>query len=473
MLERPPEGERAPTRVGAVMASLTARIDARALAPGARLPSVRDLAATLKVSKSTVVEAYDRLVAAGAVVPRRGSGFFVAGRTRPLLLARAAERREPVADWLWSIRASLEADPNLIQPGAGWLPESWMPEVGIQRALRDLARDREFRKTQYDSPAGFAPLRQQLAVRMAERGVAASPDQIVLTDSGTHAIDLAMRFLVQPGDTVAVEDPSYFRMLPLLSAHRVNVVAAPMTREGPDIEALEALFAAHAPRLYLTIAALSNPTGATLSAAVAHRVLKLAERHDVMIIEDELFADFEPGPPAARLAGFDGLDRVVQVGSYSKTISAALRCGYLAARPDWIGSIIDLKLAVSLSSGHFAAAFLHRVLTEAGYRRHLTALRARLADAMGRTITRLKAAGLTPWIEPAGGAFIWARLPDGLDATAIARHGLENGVAFAPGPVFSASSEASGFLRFNAATSLNPRAFEALEEAMAVAGKRT
>ena len=197
-----------------------------------------------------------------------------------------------------------------------------------------------------------------------------------------------------------------------------------MTREGPDIEALEALFVAHAPRLYLTIAGLSSPTGAALSAAVAHRVLKLAERHDVVIIEDEIFADFEPGAPAPRLAGFDGLDRVIQVGSYSKTISAALRCGYLAARPDWIDSIVDLKLAVSLSSGHFAAAFLHRVLTEAGYRRHLTALRARLADAMGHTLTRLKAAGLTPWIEPAGGVFIWARLPDGLDATMIARHGL-------------------------------------------------
>lgn len=171
MLDRPSSSERAPTRVGAVMASLKARMDSRTLAPGARLPSVRALAVSLTVSKSTVVEAYDRLVAEGAVVARRGSGFFVAGPTRPLVLAREAERREPVACWLWSIRAALEADPDLVQPGSGWLPESWMPELGMQRALRDLARDRAFRKTQYDSPAGFAPLRQQLAVRMSERGV--------------------------------------------------------------------------------------------------------------------------------------------------------------------------------------------------------------------------------------------------------------------------------------------------------------
>ncbi|MGO9774349.1 MAG: PLP-dependent aminotransferase family protein [Roseiarcus sp.] len=453
------------------MASLKGRMDSRALTPGARLPSVRALAASLAVSKSTVVEAYDRLVAEGAVSARRGSGFFVAGPTRPLVLARAVERREPVADWLWSIRAALESDPDVVQPGSGWLPESWLPETGMQRALRHLARDRAFRKTQYDSPIGYAPLRRQLAVRLGERGVAASPEQIVLTDSTTQAIDLALRFLVQPGDTVVVDDPGYFRLLPLLKAHRVDVVGVTHTPKGPDVEALANAFEAHAPRVYLTIAGLHNPTGAALSAAVAHRVLKLAERRDVVIIEDEIFADFETGAAAARLAGFDGLERVIQVGSYSKTISAALRCGYLAVRPDWVDPIVDLKLATSLSSGHFAAAFLHRILTEAGYRRHLGALRARLADAMGKTLVRLRAGGLTPWIEPSGGMFVWARLPDGLDAAQVARFGLRNGAAFAPGPVFSASDEARGFMRFNAAASLNPRAFEALDQAMRAASR--
>ena len=471
MLDRPPSRDRAPTRVGAVMASLKGRMDSRALTPGARLPSVRALAASLAVSKSTVVEAYDRLVAEGAVSARRGSGFFVAGPTRPLVLARAVERREPVADWLWSIRAALESDPDVVQPGSGWLPESWLPETGMQRALRHLARDRAFRKTQYDLPIGYAPLRRQLAVRLGERGVAASPEQIVLTDSTTQAIDLALRFLVQPGDTVVVDDPGYFRLLPLLKAHRVDVVGVTHTPKGPDVEALANAFEAHAPRVYLTIAGLHNPTGAALSAAVAHRVLKLAERRDVVIIEDEIFADFETGAAAARLAGFDGLERVIQVGSYSKTISAALRCGYLAVRPDWVDPIVDLKLATSLSSGHFAAAFLHRILTEAGYRRHLGALRARLADAMGKTLVRLRAGGLTPWIEPSGGMFVWARLPDGLDAAQVARFGLRNGAAFAPGPVFSASDEARGFMRFNAAASLNPRAFEALDQAMRAASR--
>ncbi len=472
MLERSPV-VRAPTRVAAAMAALKARIDSRALAPGARLPSVRAFAASLAVSKSTVVEAYERLVAEGEVTARRGAGFFVAGPRRPLVLAQASEPREPVADWLRSHRAALAADPDVVQPGSGWLPESWMPEVGIQRALRDLARDHGFRKTHYDAAVGYEPLRRQLAVRLGERGVAASPEQIVLTNSTTQAIDLAMRFLVQPGDVVAVDDPSYFRLLPLLKAHRVEVVAAPLTRQGPDVDALGALFAAHAPRLYLTVAAFHNPTGLSLSPAVAHRILKLVERHQVVVIEDEIFADFEPGAPGTRLAAFDGLERVIQVGSFSKTISAALRCGYLALRPDWVDPVVDLKLATSLSSGHFAAAFLHRMLTEAGYRRHLSALRARLADAMGRTVTRLKSVGLTPWIEPHGGIFLWARLPEGLDAATIARFALREGVGLAPGPVFSAAPDAHAFLRFNAAASLSPRNFDALERAMAQATART
>jgi DNA-binding transcriptional MocR family regulator len=466
MLERSPI-ERAPTRVAAVMASLKARIESRALAPGARLPSVRALAASLAVSKSTVVEAYERLVAEGEVTARRGAGFFVAGPTRPLVLAQTSEPREPIAEWLRSHRAALAADPDVVQPGSGWLPESWMPEAGIQRALRDLARDHAFRKTHYDSAAGYEPLRRQLAVRLGERGVVASPEQIVLTDSTTQAIDLAMRFLVQPGDVVAVDDPSYFRLLPLLKAHRVEVVAAPLTTEGPDVAALGALFAARSPRLYLTVAAFHNPTGLSLSPAVAHRILMLVERHQVVVIEDEIFADFEPGPPGTRLAAFDGLERVIQVGSYSKTVSAALRCGYLALRPDWVDPVVDLKLATSLSSGHFAAAFLYRMLTEAGYRRHLSALRTRLADAMGRTLVRLRAAGLTPWIEPRGGVFVWARLPDGLDAPAVARLALAEGVGLAPGPVFSAAPDACAYLRFNAAASLSPRSFDALERAMA------
>ncbi len=468
MLDQNPPEPRNPTLLAGVIAMIQARIASRALAPGARLPSVRRLAATMSVSKSTAVEAYDRLVAEGAIIARRGSGFYVAGPTRPLSLAALSPQLDRAIDPLWLMRQSLQAGPDVLKPGSGWLPDSWMPDLSLQRSLRRVARDAPASRVQYDAPLGFAPLRLQHARRLAERGVNADPDQILLTDSASQSLDLLCRFLLEPGENVLVDDPCYFNFLALLRAHRVNAFGVPYTPEGPDVEAFARLLTVHKPRFYLTIAGLHNPTGATMSPVTAHRLLKLAETHDLIVIEDDVFADFEP-EPAARFAGLDGFERVIQVGSLSKTISAAIRGGYIAAKPEWIEPLIDLKLASSQGNGRLSAVLLHRLLEDAGRRRHLDALRAKLSGAMGQTIRRLGALGLTPWVAPRGGLFLWARLPDGLDAAEIARHGLKNGIVFAPGNVFSLSLGASGFLRFNVAQCAPPRIFEGLEEAMTAA----
>ncbi len=455
-------------RVETVARHIRSRIADRALARGARLPSVRELAAKLSVSKSTVVEAYDRLVAEGAIMARRGSGFFVAGAARPLTLTSANPPPEPAVDPSWINRHAMIAAPDFLCPGAGWLPDSWVLDLGVQRALRLAARDDPQRRRQYDEPLGFAPLRRLFSVRLAERAVPVDPDQIIVTDSCSQALDLVCRFLLDAGDAVVVDDPCYFNFHSLLRACRAKTLAVPMTPDGPDVAALARLFAEHRPRLYLTNAGLQNPTGATLAPAVAHRVLSLAEEHDVVILEDDTFADFE-AEPSTRLAGLDGLHRVVQVGSATKTVGAATRCGYIAARADWIAPLVDLKLATSMGNSATGAVMLHRVLTESGYRRHLEALRRKLADSMGHTLRRLRDHGLTPWIEPRGGVYVWARLPDGVAAADVARHGLMRKVMFAPGPAFSASETAAGYLRFNVARSVEPRVYEALDEAIAAA----
>ena len=460
--------DRPSSRIDAVLGFLRSRIASRALARGARLPSVRELADKLSVSKSTVVEAYDRLVAEGAVVARRGSGFFVAGAPEPLALSAADPPPEPALDPLWLTRASISAPPGFLLPGAGFLPDSWVLDLGVQRALRLAARDDAGRRRQYDEPMGFAPLRRLFAVRLAERAVFADPDQIIVTDSCSQALDLVCRFLLSANDTVVVDDPCYFNFLSLLKAFRARVVAVPMTPDGPDVDALARLFAEHRPRLYLTNPILQNPTGATLTPAVAHRVLRLAEDFDVTILEDDTFADFE-SEPAIRLAGLDGFRRVVQVGSATKTVGAATRCGYVAARADWISPLVDMKLATSMGNSATGAALLHRVLTESGYRRHLDFLRRKAADAMGLALRGLRDHGLEPWIEPRAGVFLWARLPDGVMAADVARYGLTKKVMFAPGPAFSASDEARSYLRFNVARVNEPRVYETLDEAIAAA----
>lgn len=453
------------TLVGNAMAAIKQRIAGRTLTPGAQVPSIRAFARTMGISKSTAVEAYERLAAEGVIRSRPGSGFYVAAPLAPLSLAEIGPKLDRAVDPLWVSRQSLEAGDTILKPGCGWLPASWMPEGGLRRALRTLSRADNPTLTDYGTPLGLPALRHLLARRMGENGIEASPEQIMLTESGTQAIDLLCRFLLEPGDTVLVDDPCYFNFHALLRAHRANIVGVPYTPSGPDIETFAQALTEHRPRLYITNSALHNPTGAILSPVVAHRLLKLAEQSGLTIIEDDIFADFEH-TPAPRLAAFDGLNRVVHIGSFSKTLSASVRCGFIAAPRDWIEGLTDLKIATSFGGGRLSSELVLSLLKDGSYRKHMEAIRARLSRAMSETIGRLKALGITPWTEPQAGMFLWCRLPDGIDASDVARTALIANVVLAPGNAFSSSQTASGFVRFNVAQSEDERIFKVLKRAM-------
>lgn len=455
------------TRVEQVMRAIKQRIAARLLLPGAKLPSIRSFSETMATSKSTVVEAYDRLAAEGLIQSRRGSGFYVAGHLAPLTLAEIGPKLDHAIDPLWVSRTSLDAGEDTLKPGCGWLPASWMPEGAIRRALRAIARLNDSVLTDYTSPLGLQPLRQLLSRRLGEHGIEAPANQIMLTDSGTHAIDLICRFLLEPGDSVIVDDPCYFNFHALLKAHRVNVVGVPYTANGPDLALFARALEEYRPRLYITNAAFHNPTGAVLSPVVAHRLLKFAELHDLTIVEDDIFADFEY-EPAPRLAAFDGLNQVVHIGSFSKSISASVRCGFIAARRDWIEGLTDLRIATSFGGSRLGAELVLFMLKEGAYRKHIDSLRVQLARSMEHTIARLKVLGIVPWMEPRGGMLLWCKLPDGIDAAGIAKFGLENGIVFAPGNVFSQSQSASSYMRFNVAQCDDTHIFDVLAKAMAL-----
>ncbi len=453
------------TRVEMVMATIRQRIAGRSLTPGARLPSVRGLAASMKLSTSTVVDAYERLVAEGAILSRPGSGFYVANQAAPFALAEAGPKLDRAVDPFWISRQSLEAGESDLKPGCGWLPPSWLPGEAMRRGLRTLARAEEPALADYGSPLGLPALRQLISRRMGERGIEASPDQILLAESGTQAIDLLCRFLLEAGDTVLVDNPCYFNFHALLRAHRAKIVSVPYTPSGPDLELFAQTLAEHRPRLYITNSAIHNPTGATLSPVTAHRVLKLADQFDLTIIEDDIFADFEY-TPAPRLAAFDGLERVIHIGSFSKTLSASARCGFVAARPEWIEGLTDLKIATSFGGGRMTAELVLNVLSDGGYRKHMEMLRQSLAGAMTEVSARLKGLGIMPWLEPQAGMFLWCRLPDGIDAANVARAALEKRIVLAPGNAFSLSQSATNFMRFNVSQTLDARVFAVLADVL-------
>ncbi len=453
------------TRIDTVMADVKQKIATVTYISGTRLPSVRAAAKTYGFSASTIVEAYERLATEGLIYSRPGAGFYVANITAPLSLADMKPNLDRTVDPLWISRQSLEPSTDTLKPGCGWLPPEWLYEEGMRRGLRVAAKAEAKVVSEYATPLGLLELRQLLTRRMAGLGIEAQPAQVILTDSGTQAIDLILRFLLTPGDTVVVDDPCYFNFHALLRAHRVKVVGVPYSANGPDVQAFEVILAEHKPRLYITNAAIHNPTGATLSPATAYQVLQLAQAAGLYIIEDDIFADFEM-TPAPRLAALDGLSRVFYIGSFSKTLSASLRCGYIAAPSAWVESLLDLKIATGFGGGQLAAAVVLSALTDNGYRKHMSTVHNRLAKARVQTVAKLAKLNIHPWLIPQAGMFLWCKLPEGNDAAKLASRCLAQGVVLAPGNAFSQSQSAERFMRFNIAQAADARIYQVLAGAL-------
>ncbi|NNM75256.1 PLP-dependent aminotransferase family protein [Enterovirga sp. DB1703] len=448
------------------MDEIRGKLAGRALGPGEKLPSIRRFAAVMGVSPSTVVEAYDRLAAEGTIVSRPGSGFYVSRSAPSLAIAEVEPRRDMAVDPLWVSRQSLDAGTDVLKLGCGWLPSGWMPNAAIRRAARGLAKADDVVLADYGNTRGSLPLRRLLARQFAAEGLDLRPSQLLLTSSGTQAIDLICRLLLRPGDRVLVDDPCYFNFQALLRVHQVRIVGVPFTPTGPDPSLFSEALAAHRPRLYITNSALHNPTGATLSPQTAHRILNAAAAHDLTIVEDDIFADLEP-EPSPRLAALDGLSRVIRIGSFSKTLSASVRCGYVAARSDWIEALVDLQVATSFGGpSPVAAELVYATLSDGSYRKHLDALRRRLSKARREAAGKLERLGIRPWLMPRGGFYLWCELPEGLDAAELARAALREKLVLAPGDVFSPSRSAGGFMRFNVAQMSDPRAIALLSRAM-------
>lgn len=464
------------TLVGQLTEWARMRIDERVFRAGMRMPSIRQLAQDKGISRFTVVEAYERLVALGYLESRRGSGFYV--REQPGLAAQAGEGAwgqanvnnpnagkggkggaESVAprniDVTWLLRSMYHTAEPHKAPGLGFLPNAWLDGELISSALRGLGRQPGNHFLASGTPQGFLPLRQQLRTRLAELEIGATPEQILLTSGITQALDLVARLYVRQGDTVLVGDPAWFVMFARFAAQGAQVIGVPYTAEGPDLEALERIVQAHRPRLVVLNTVLHNPTGTSLSAARAFQVLRLAEQYDFLVVEDDIYCDLSPpGHPATRLASLDQLRRVVYMGSFSKTLAANLRVGFVAASAELVSSLTDAKLLAGLSTPEINERVLYKVLTEGHYRKHVERVRGRLDRARDETRRVLEDMGLSLFPGQHAGMYLWA--DTGRDTNAIATAGHEEGYLFAPGSLFSPSQLPSGWMRFNVACSQDP-----------------
>lgn len=432
-------------------------VDEGGLRAGAKVPSIRHFANMHAVSVHTVVEAYDRLVAQGYFVSRPHQGFFVRHRAVQMQVPPGTGPQPFSFDSMWYLRRIFENRGLRLKPGCGWMPGDWLFGDGVRKSLRTLATD-NVDLGGYGEPKGYLPLRQLVRDLLAEQEISVTSDRVLLTHGSSQAIDLAARGLVQPGDAVLVDDPGYPNLLFSLRFLQAKLLGVPRTPAGYDLNVLEDLVAEHRPKVFFTQPRLHSPTGSVAQLSHLHRVMQLAEKYDFTVVENDIYADLDPQTRPS-LASLDQLRRVVYISSFSKTISPNIRVGYMAAHPDLLEDLAQLKMISGLTSSEFTERLAYGALLDTRWRRHLKGLRERLARAHETTATQLLNLGFELFAEPKAGIFLWARHPDLPDATELAYRAGENDMLLGPGALFSVYLQPCAWQRFNVSFCEDPEVF--------------
>ena len=438
------------------------------LAPGTRLPSIRKLARQVSASPFTVVDAYDRLVARGLIESRAGRGFFVTRKrlSAPLVAIEALD--DPGSDAVSLARLCMAPSADVVAAGSGFLPEAWIMEAASAGVLARVARGRRSQPWLPCPPQGLPELREQIATRLVQHGIAASASNIVTTYGASQAFDLLARLLLSPGDAVLVEDPGYFVLFEQLRAHHVKLIPVARRADGPDLAALEAACRAHRPRAFFMQTLLHNPTGSSAEPSHCHRVLSLAEQFGFAVVEDDVYGDLYEGA-AVRLAQIDGLRHVIYVGSYSKLIGPALRVGFIAADAALVARVVERKVLSVLSGSSLLESFVSEVLDGGRYKRHVDQTRARLARMRRDARLALESAGLEFDSAPGEGMFLWGRVPDAAPVDRLVRQARDQSILLARGSLFSPAQGCAQWLRFNVAHSNSPPLVQFLRTALRAA----
>jgi GntR family transcriptional regulator / MocR family aminotransferase len=423
-------------------------VEAGRLVPGEKLPPTRAFAADLGLGRHTVARAYDDLASDGLLIAHVGQGTFVASRgprTRRAapaagrrgfawegLLARRARRLEPPA-------AFEEPDEIRFDFRPGGVDVASAPELELRRAFsRALARHGRALAAHRD-PLGWPPLREAIARSLAARGIGADSGEILVTNGAQQALDLIARTLLDPGDTVAVEQPGYFAASFAFLASGAHLVGIPVDEQGLRTDALARLLRARRVKLVFTTPAVQSPTGAVLGDARREELLALADENETPVVEDDYDCELRLGvPPVPALKTRDTSGQVLYVGTFSKVLIPGMRVGYLLAPEPLLPRLALTRLASDFGTNAVAQAAVAELLAAGELERHVRRVRKRYAArlaALDRALADALPEGAR-WRRPAGGSALWLALPPRADPDAVWRGALEAGIAALRGDAF-------------------------------------
>jgi DNA-binding transcriptional MocR family regulator len=422
---------------------------------GDKLPSVRTLCRTRSVSPSTVLRAYAALEAAGLIRTKPRSCYYVSLRSKPPIpmpsTPKSNSTRVAVSDLVFDI---LDASRNreVVPLGSAFPSPTQFPWTKLARYLGGSARRMDPWSTVESLPPGSMELRRQIARRYLRLGMTIDLDEIIVTSGALEALNLALQTVARPGDTIAIESPTFYGCLQAAERLGLKVVEIPTDpQEGLDIAALTKAIAKHPIRACWFMTTLQHPTGAMVSPEKKSELVRILSSHGIPLIEDDAYAELQfAARPAAPAKAFDKSGFVLHCGSFSKCLAPGYRLGWIAAGR-FAKEVARCKIESSLATSLPIQLGIAQMLSHGGYESHLARLRGILSNRQALALESIHR-HFPPGYRvaaPAGGYFLWIECAAAVDSLELHRLALDSGVSLAPGPMFSARRQFGNFMRLN------------------------
>lgn len=423
------------------------------LRAGERLPSVRQLCSERKVSPATVLRAYNILETQALIETRQRSGYYVRATPAPAInISRPPTRSTRVAinELVFQILGTTRAR-DVVPLGSAFPSPLLFPWAKLSRFLGSSARHMDPLSTVQSLPPGSEELRRQIARRYLHAGMSVPAEEIIITSGALEALTLSLQVITRPGDTIAIEAPTFYACLQAIETYGLKAVEIPThPSDGIDLEALAQAIAKHNIKACWFMTTLQNPLGVTLTEQKKQALIKLLAAHDIPLIEDDVYAELQFNAPQRPARAFDKQGLVLHCGSFSKCLAPGYRLGWVAAGR-FAEQVQRRKVTTSLGTSLPIQLGIAQMLNQGGYDAHLTRLRATLAkqqQAMLNAVGECFPASCRV-VTPAGGYFLWIELPPSVDSLEVHRLALAANISIAPGPMFSARREFRNYIRLN------------------------
>jgi 2-aminoadipate transaminase len=445
-------------------------IETDVLKPGVKLPATRELAVDLGVDRATIIAAYDELVAQGLTTAHVGQGTFVAAHA-PRAEPRwkdSTNAESPAgeinwrqcfsrvarisADWRPPDVSAYRANGETISFAGGMPDSSLFPIAAFRQVMNEVLRTEGEALLQYNAANGYPPLRRFLADYLVRKGIVVTDADILIVNGSQQGLDLVARTLLDPGDRVVVEGPSYPGALQIFRAYQAEVLTVPMGDDGIRRDLLEGLLHRFAPKSIYVMPTFQNPTGATVSLEGRRELLAMAAKAQVPIIEDDFHNELRyDGAPVLPLRGLDRKGLVIAVGTFSKILFPGLRVGWIIAPPEVMERLIVAKRVSDFHTSALIQAAIYHFCRRRLLDRHMERMRVeyrRRRDTLLEALSRYCPPDVT-WTHPQGGFSLFLTLPPGLDTSSLLPEAASAGILYTPGTLFYADGGGRNQLRLS------------------------